>query len=206
MTAHTRPIDTLVAAGGTDPGLQRDVNEDRFHVDAARGLFIVIDGIGGQAAGGRAAEIALAMVRERLERETGPIVERVREAIAIANNEIYRLASSRREWDGMACVLTIAVVRDGRATIDHPSRSNEVGAAGSTPDRGPSTAGGPSDPVLRVGPHSGSGGSGSTGSQGERGTIRRLGETMPSSEAPGVHRYHEFHQKQPDQADQGSRQ
>lgn len=119
MTAHTRAIDTLVAAGGTDPGLLRDVNEDRFHVDEARGLFIVIDGIGGQAAGGRAADIALAMIRERLERETGPVVERVREAIAIANNEIYRLASSRPEWDGMACVLTIAVVKDGRATIGH---------------------------------------------------------------------------------------
>jgi serine/threonine protein phosphatase PrpC len=95
------------------------VNEDRFHVDAARGLFIVIDGVGGQAAGGKAADIALALVRERLERETGPVVDRVREAIAIANNEIYRLASSRPEWDGMACVLTIAVVKDGRATIGH---------------------------------------------------------------------------------------
>ena len=35
------------AAGDTDPGLQREVNEDRFHVDPARGLFIVIDGVGG---------------------------------------------------------------------------------------------------------------------------------------------------------------
>ena len=42
--------------GATDPGLQRDDNEDRFHVDAARGLFMVIDGVGGQAAGGKAAD------------------------------------------------------------------------------------------------------------------------------------------------------
>jgi serine/threonine protein phosphatase PrpC len=116
MTSHTL---TIAAAGATDPGLQREVNEDRFHVDEARGLFIVIDGIGGQAAGGRAADIALATTRERLERETGPITERVREAIAVANNEIYRLASSRPEWDGMACVLTIAVVKDGRVTVGH---------------------------------------------------------------------------------------
>jgi serine/threonine protein phosphatase PrpC len=59
------------------------------------------------------------MLRQRLERETGPVCERVREAIAIANNEIYRLASSRPEWDGMACVLTVAVVKDGVATIGH---------------------------------------------------------------------------------------
>ncbi|HEY1308625.1 MAG TPA: protein phosphatase 2C domain-containing protein [Vicinamibacterales bacterium] len=112
-------MNTLLAAGATDPGIQREVNEDRFHVDEARGLFIVIDGIGGQAAGGRAADIALSMLRQRLERETGPVCERVREAIAIANNEIYRLASTRPEWDGMACVLTVAVVKEGVATIGH---------------------------------------------------------------------------------------
>jgi PPM family protein phosphatase len=114
-----RTVNSLTAAGATDPGRLREVNEDRFHVDEARGLFIVVDGIGGQAAGGRAADVALSMLRQRLERETGPVCERVREAIAIANNEIYRLASTRPEWDGMACVLTVAVVKDGVATIGH---------------------------------------------------------------------------------------
>lgn len=120
--ALTRAMETvraIFAAGGTDAGLLRDVNEDRFHVDASRGLFIVIDGVGGQAAGGKAADIALSMLRERLERETGPVADRVREAITIANNEIYRLASTRPAWNGMACVLTVAVVTDGRATIGH---------------------------------------------------------------------------------------
>jgi serine/threonine protein phosphatase PrpC len=110
---------TTFAAGATDAGLQREVNEDRFLVDETRGLFIVIDGVGGQAAGGKAADVALCMLRERLERETGPVGERVREAIAVANNEIHRLASTRPEWTGMACVLTVAVVKDGTATIGH---------------------------------------------------------------------------------------
>jgi serine/threonine protein phosphatase PrpC len=95
------------------------VNEDRFHVDGARGLFVVIDGVGGQAAGGRAADVALSMLRERLERETGPVTDRIREAIVVANNEICRLASTRAEWRGMACVLTVAVVTDGKATVGH---------------------------------------------------------------------------------------
>lgn len=107
------------AAGATDPGLQRDANEDLFHVDAARGLYMVIDGVGGQAAGGQAAALALSMLRARLERETGPTDERVREAIAIANNEIHRAAATRPEWSGMACVLTVAVVKDGVATVGH---------------------------------------------------------------------------------------
>jgi PPM family protein phosphatase len=109
----------LLAAGRTDAGVQREVNEDRFHVDTARGLFVVIDGVGGQAAGGRAADVALSMARERLERETGPVADRIREAIAVANNEIFRLASTRAEWQGMACVLTIAVVNNGTVTVGH---------------------------------------------------------------------------------------
>ena len=119
MQSHSPTAHALSAAGATDAGLKRAVNEDRFHVDEARGLFVVIDGIGGQAAGGKAADVALSMVRERLERETGPVADRVREAIAIANNEIYRLSSSRPDWDGMACVLTAVVVKDGIATIGH---------------------------------------------------------------------------------------
>ena len=110
---------TLTAAGGTDPGLQREVNEDRIHFDVARGLFLLIDGIGGQAAGGKAADVALTMLRTRLERETGPTADRVREAITIANNEIHRVASLRPEWTGMACVLTVALVREHIATIGH---------------------------------------------------------------------------------------
>jgi protein phosphatase len=59
-------FDTIAAAGATDAGLQREVNEDRFYVDEGRGLFIVIDGVGGQAAGGKAADVALSILRERL--------------------------------------------------------------------------------------------------------------------------------------------
>jgi serine/threonine protein phosphatase PrpC len=121
----------LAAAGRTDPGTEREVNEDRFHVDVARGIFAVIDGVGGQAAGGRAADVAVSLVRERLERETGPVADRIREAIAVANNEIHRLASTRAEWEGMACVLTIAVVNDGTATIGHvgDTRLYQIGVA-----------------------------------------------------------------------------
>jgi serine/threonine protein phosphatase PrpC len=109
----------LKAAGYSHPGLQRSNNEDRYHYDSSRGIFIVIDGIGGQAAGETAAETALRILRSRLERETGAIEDRVREAIALANNEIHRLASIRSEWQGMACVLTVAVVTNGDVIVGH---------------------------------------------------------------------------------------
>ena len=117
MTATAAPATARLAP--PIPDCMRDANEDRFHVDTARGLFMVIDGVGGQAAGGEAAALALSMLRARLERETGPVDQRVREAIAVANNEIHRAAASRPDWNGMACVLTVAVIKDGVATIGH---------------------------------------------------------------------------------------
>jgi serine/threonine protein phosphatase PrpC len=119
MSHSMQTATALRAAADTNAGLQRDVNEDRIHLDLARGLFLVIDGVGGHPAGGRAADIALAMVRSRLERETGSLVDRVREAIATANNEIHRAAVLRPEWNGMACVLTVVVVEDMRAVVGH---------------------------------------------------------------------------------------
>jgi serine/threonine protein phosphatase PrpC len=109
----------LSAAGASHPGLQREINEDRYHYDPVRGLFVVVDGVGGQAAGERAAEAALATIRTRLERETGTVEDRVREAIALANNEVHRLASLHADWKGMACVVTLAVVNNGDVVVGH---------------------------------------------------------------------------------------
>ena len=105
--------------GASDPGRVRHNNEDALHVDAERGIFLVVDGIGGQAAGEKAAEIAVGRVRARLERQTGTAEQRVREAIAMANNEILRAARGNPEWAGMACVLTVAVLDNGSAVVGH---------------------------------------------------------------------------------------
>jgi len=106
-------------AGNSDPGRVRLNNEDALHVDADRGIFLVVDGIGGQAAGEKAAQIAVDRVRARLERQTGTAEQRVREAIAMANNEILRAARGNPEWEGMACVLTVAVLDNGSAVVGH---------------------------------------------------------------------------------------
>ena len=41
----------LRTAVASDTGLRRTNNEDRYYVDPERGIFAVIDGVGGQAAG-----------------------------------------------------------------------------------------------------------------------------------------------------------
>jgi serine/threonine protein phosphatase PrpC len=109
----------LRTAGASDPGRVRHNNEDAFLLDADRGIFLVVDGIGGQAAGEKAAEIAVSRLRARLERQTGTTEQRIREAITMANNEIFRAARENPEWAGMACVLTVAVLEEGSAVVGH---------------------------------------------------------------------------------------
>lgn len=110
---------TLRCAGRSDPGRVRANNEDAFHLDPERGFFLVVDGIGGQAAGEKAAEIAVSRIRARLERQTGTVEQRIREAIANANNEILHAAQTHPEWQGMACVLTLAALENGSAVVGH---------------------------------------------------------------------------------------
>ena len=115
MAVKTR----LRFAAASDPGKRRKNNEDRYYVDADRGIYAVIDGVGGQAAGETAAAVAVDVIRERLERQTGTPEERLREAITLANNEILRLSRTRPEWAGMACVLTVALIEDDIVTVGH---------------------------------------------------------------------------------------
>ena len=114
------PVKTkLRCAGESHVGMVRQNNEDRVYLDPDRGIFLVIDGIGGQAAGEKAADIAINRVRARLERQTGTAEERIREAITVANNEILHAAAGNPEWHGMACVLTVAVAENGRVLVGH---------------------------------------------------------------------------------------
>jgi PPM family protein phosphatase len=108
-----------IFAGDSNTGKLRQNNEDAFYCDAARGILMVIDGMGGRAAGEVAAEIARRMIRTRLERRTGTVIERIREAITLANNEIYKQSQTNPEWFGMACVLTVAIIEDDRLTVGH---------------------------------------------------------------------------------------
>jgi serine/threonine protein phosphatase PrpC len=99
----------------TDTGRVRERNEDRYWADPERGVFLVVDGVGGSAAGEVAAETAVEVIRQcRLDRE-----EDIRAAIACANNRIYALAGESADRTGMACVLTLAVVHDGDVLIGH---------------------------------------------------------------------------------------
>lgn len=103
----------------SDTGLLRTSNEDRYWIDEERGVFLVVDGVGGHAAGETAAEAAVEAIRDELKGQLGTAEERVRRAIASANNRIFELAHDSADLRGMACVLTLAVVDDGEMVIGH---------------------------------------------------------------------------------------
>lgn len=109
---------TIRSAGRSDRG-RREHNEDRCHEDAERKIFAVVDGVGGQAAGGEAADIAMKMLRTRLESKSKPVDDRIRQAIVAANNEIFRVAGTNPKYRGMACVLTTAVIDGGSVVVGH---------------------------------------------------------------------------------------
>jgi serine/threonine protein phosphatase PrpC len=107
------------AGGASHPGRVRDHNEDRLLVDLARGVFGVVDGVGGHPGGAQASEIAVTQLAARLARDAGSPGERLREAITLANNAILETADRDPSLVGMACVLTAAVITGPRLTVGH---------------------------------------------------------------------------------------
>jgi PPM family protein phosphatase len=128
----TTSLPALRSAYRSDPGRVRTNNEDLPLVDPDRGVYGVIDGVGGHVAGELAAAIACDVITQRLARPLGTPAERVREAIAIANNEIFKRAETSPDLHGMTCVVTLALVSDSGITVGHvgDSRLYKLDSAG----------------------------------------------------------------------------
>lgn len=107
------------SGAATDSGRVRTENQDRSYADDAQGIFLVVDGLGGHAAGEKAAETAVEVIQAALAEPGGDATERVRGAIVTANNRIYELAEQNEAWRGMACVLTLAVLDGDRVVVGH---------------------------------------------------------------------------------------
>ena len=112
-------VSCLRAGTATHAGRERSENEDRVFADVAQGVFVVIDGMGGHAAGSTAAAIAFETIREELGGTTGADEARIRRAITAANNKIFAAAEANPAWSGMACVLTVAILDEDRLRWGH---------------------------------------------------------------------------------------
>jgi len=113
----------LCAAARTHRGTVREENEDAFLCRPDLGLFAVIDGMGGESAGRTAAELARQALLDAGEPARG---------LLAAHDRIVRTSKSRHDLQGMGCVASAMLIRDGVATIAHvgDTRIYLVGSAG----------------------------------------------------------------------------
>ena len=112
----------------TDTGLVRKNNEDAVAFDAASGLCLLADGMGGYNAGEVASGMAVTFVNAELGRwlqESGrqASAKDVRRAMEIAvenaNHSIFNAAHTHRDYAGMGTTLVVGVAQDNRLLLGH---------------------------------------------------------------------------------------
>src|SRR5712691_6817990 len=109
----------LRVAWATDPGLEREENEDSVVVWRNKAgldsLLIVCDGMGGHAAGQTASSIACKTFAAVLaeDGDEGPDLNRLKRACKQANSAVFDAARKNPEWAGMGSTLVVAAIRGG---------------------------------------------------------------------------------------------
>lgn len=125
---------SVEVAGKTDIGCVRENNEDNFGYDSRHGIFVVCDGMGGQAAGEVASKMAVdVMLRYFREAHNGngfhaisnsltspsPIAKSLANALRLANETIFAAGESEVGHLRMGSTAVAAVVRGHSLAIGH---------------------------------------------------------------------------------------
>jgi len=122
------------AAGLTDVGCVRGNNEDSFGYDSDRGIYVVCDGMGGQAAGEVASKLAVDTVLEYFRRysaegnfplvgenfdDISPAANALASAVQSSGIRIFREAREHPGRQGMGSTIVALLLREGKASIAH---------------------------------------------------------------------------------------
>lgn len=119
------------AAGCTDAGPVRTVNEDRWIVDLTLGLCVVADGMGGHQAGEVASQLAVTEVVADItasgaadfawplgrDAGLGTGANRVRHALLRANDAVYAAGAADPALMGMGTTVTALLVSGDEAIV-----------------------------------------------------------------------------------------
>jgi PPM family protein phosphatase len=119
-------------AGKTDVGCVRANNEDNFGYDSRYGIFVVCDGMGGQAAGEVASKMGVDILLDYFRNESPATDSEIvngqagsagarslANAIQLANRTIYRAGQEQNGRNGMGSTIVAALVRGNSLAIGH---------------------------------------------------------------------------------------
>ena len=103
----------MKAWGVTNRGMVRSQNQDAYYhlVEGKRALLLVCDGMGGARAGNIASRLAAETFVDTMRESKGqPARQRLTDALAAANQKVYRTALEDKECFGMGTTLVAALV------------------------------------------------------------------------------------------------
>ena len=123
----------LEITSATDPGMVRSHNEDSVAADAANGLVVLADGMGGYNAGevasGMATTVIITEMQQVLQKAQPYEVDEktrqqvgtrlVREQVLKANTSIYQAAQSQPQYAGMGTTLVVCLFYDNKVLVAH---------------------------------------------------------------------------------------
>jgi serine/threonine protein phosphatase PrpC len=123
----------IVSGGVTDLGRVRTNNEDCFRIVESLDLFVLADGMGGEAHGEVASALAVETIVKscmdpvdsgatlvgNLEPTWDEKTKRLTSAVHLANKNIYDAAEANPEQHGMGATLTAAWIDGSRLSIAH---------------------------------------------------------------------------------------
>lgn len=124
----------IVSGGVTDVGRVRPNNEDCYRIIAPLNLFVLSDGMGGEAHGEIASALAVeTVVKHCLEAENNPAApvfgetqagwsgktKRLSSAVYLANKKIFQSAKEHPDQQGMGATLTAAWIEGSKLSIAH---------------------------------------------------------------------------------------
>jgi PPM family protein phosphatase len=129
-----RPLLHIQAGARTDLGRVRKNNEDFYAIEPALHLYVLSDGMGGEAHGEVASQLAVQTIlthcKQAENSRTTPIfgesspdvserTNRLASAIHLANRKVFEAAASNPEQSGMGATIVAAWIDAQRLSIAH---------------------------------------------------------------------------------------